>query len=292
MPPSPALPSELHLGTSSWSSADWVGPFYPAGTPPREFLSFYATRYDTVEIDSTWYRSPGPSLVDGWREATPPGFVFAAKVPKSITHEKALVGCGPELAQFVKVMERLGPKLGPLLLQFEYVAKGKDPEEYRTGADFLARLGPFLEGLPGGHRFVVEVRNEAWVGPRLLELLRRHGVALALTDYFTMPPVDRLVERLRTAGGHPAELAYVRFLGHHREMDRQVAAAVGAGTRQREWDSLLVDRTREMERWVPALRDLLARHFPVFAYFNNHYAGFAPGSLELFKLIWDRLGAG
>jgi uncharacterized protein YecE (DUF72 family) len=288
VPPAHPPPGHLRLGTSSWSSTDWVGPFYPPGTPPREFLSFYATRLDTVEIDSTWYRAPAARTVDGWRDATPGNFRFAAKVPKAITHDKALVDCGAELAGFVKVMERLGDKLGPLLLQFEYVAKGRDAEEYRTGSGFLARLEPFLATLPPGHRFVVEVRNEHWLGPRLLDLLRAHRVALALTAYFTMPPVERLLKRVAAAGGLPADFGYVRFLGHHSQMDRAVAAAVEAGTRRDEWGSLLVDRTGEMERWVPALRGLLGSHSPVFAYFNNHYAGYAPGSLDLFRTVWER----
>jgi uncharacterized protein YecE (DUF72 family) len=289
VPTAHPLPARPRLGTSSWSSADWVGPFYPPGTPPREFLSFYATRFDTVEIDSTWYRAPAARTVDGWRDATPEGFVFAAKVPRSITHDKALVDCGAEVAGFVKVMERLGGKLGPLLLQFEYVAKGRDAEEYRGGSKFLARLEPFLAALPSGHRFVVEVRNEHWLGPRLLEALRARGVALALTAYYTMPPVERTLERVAAAGGLPADFGYVRFLGHHHQMDGLVAAAVEAGTRRGEWSSLLVDRTGEMERWVPALRGLLGTHSPVFAYFNNHYAGYAPGSLELFRRLWERM---
>ncbi|MBI5838329.1 MAG: DUF72 domain-containing protein [Candidatus Eisenbacteria bacterium] len=287
LPPSPPL----RLGTSSWSSADWVGPFYPPGTPPREYLSFYATRYDTVEVDSTWYRVPRASMVDGWRDSTPGGFAFAAKVPRSITHEKALVDCAEDMAGFVKVMERLGEKLGPLLLQFEYVAKGKDPDEYRTGAGFLSRLEAFLPSLPSGHRFVVEVRNETWLGPRLLDMLRARNVSLALTAYFTMPAAGHWMKLVDQAGGPPGEIAYVRFLGHHRRMDEQVAAAVKAGTRATAWGSLLEDRSAEVEQWIPALRDLVSRRIPVFAYFNNHYAGYGPGSLELFRKLWERLKA-
>jgi uncharacterized protein YecE (DUF72 family) len=83
-----AIPN-LRLGTSSWSSEDWVGTFYPPGTPPADFLPEYAKHFDTVEVDSTFYRSPSRSMVKNWRERTPPGFVFAAKVPQVITHEKS-----------------------------------------------------------------------------------------------------------------------------------------------------------------------------------------------------------
>ena len=280
------LAPNLFLGTSSWSSADWVGPFYPKGTAPAGFLGHYSQHYRTVEIDSTFYHAPGPKLVDGWNAKTPDDFIFSAKVPKLITHERALVGCGEEMRHFVSVMDRLEGKLGALLLQFEYVAKGKDAEEYKTGNKFRARLEPFLEQLPADHSYVVEVRNEHWLGPKLLELLAKHKVALALTDYFTMPPVAVLLEKVEPLS---ASFLYVRFLGHHKQMDKLVKEAQERGERTSEWSEVAVDRTREMSAWVPALKDLVKRKLPSYAYFNNHYAGYAPGSIELFRKVW--LGA-
>ena len=275
------FPAHLRVGTSSWSSEDWVGPFYPVGTRPTDFLARYAERYDTVEIDSTWYHMPPAAVVDGWAAKTPEGFLFSAKVPKTITHDQGLVGCEQEMAEFVHRMDRLGDKLGPLLLQFEYVAKGKNAEEYRSGADFLARLAPFLGALPTGHRFVVEVRNEQWLRPELTDLLRQHGVALALTSYYTMPPVDRLLEKFDPAA---AGFVYVRFLGHHRQMDATVKRLVAEGRRSSEWGELAVDREAELRRWVPVLSGL--GKLPKYVYFNNHYAGHAPGSIKLFESLW------
>jgi len=80
------LPKNLHIGTSSFSEEDWVGPFYPEKTQPRDFLKYYATRYDTVEIDATYYAIPSEHTVDGWNQKTPDGFLFAAKFPRSIVH--------------------------------------------------------------------------------------------------------------------------------------------------------------------------------------------------------------
>ena len=134
----------LRIGTSSFSAEGWVGPFYPGGTQSRDFLSYYATRFDTVEIDSTFYRTPSVSTVKGWNAKTPPGFVFAAKVPQVITHEKVLVDCDAEFRQFVEVMDNLGDKLGPLLLQFGFF----NSSVFRGVDDFLARLRPFLKKLP------------------------------------------------------------------------------------------------------------------------------------------------
>lgn len=267
------IPAGLHVGTSSWSTDDWRGVFYSESAKPGDYITEYARKLATVEIDATFYRIPTEAMVDGWREKTPDGFLFSAKIPQSITHEKYLEDCQEEFGLFLRRMERLGPKLGPLVFQFPYFAKGKDPDEYVTGADFRRRLGAFLETLPKEHRFVVEVRNDRWIDEALCDLLRGHGVALALVEYYTMPSIGRLLERLDpiTAG-----FAYIRFLGDHRKMDALVAG------RPKPWGSLAVDRTKETDGWVPAVRNFLDRKLDVFAYFNNHFAGFAPGSVKIF----------
>src|SRR5277367_3088890 len=111
---------KIHLGTSAFTAAGWEGAFYPAGMKPAEYLTYYATKFDTVEVDSTFYRTPAASTVTGWNRKTPEGFIFAAKVPQEITHEKVLLDCDEELKEFVRVMELLGDKLGPMLFQFPY----------------------------------------------------------------------------------------------------------------------------------------------------------------------------
>src|SRR5258705_11356729 len=95
--------------------------------PPSDSLRHYAARFDTVEVDATFYRIPSERMVDAWRERTPPGFLFTAKVPQVITHEKLLQGCAAEMEKFLKVMGRLGPKLGPLLFQFRHFRKSEFP---------------------------------------------------------------------------------------------------------------------------------------------------------------------
>ena len=95
------LHPNLHLGTSSWSSKDWEGVFYPPGTAPGDYLAHYATRYQTVEVDATFYRTPSIPMVRKWREVLPEAFLLAAKVPQVITHEKTLADCGEELHGFL-----------------------------------------------------------------------------------------------------------------------------------------------------------------------------------------------
>src|ERR1700692_4470808 len=143
--------SDLHLGTSAFTAAGWPGAFYPKGLPEREYLTYYASKFDTVEVDSTFYRTPALTTVKGWYSKTPPGFVFAAKIPQTITHEKVLVDCDAEFSGFLKVMDALGEKLGPLLFQFGYFNK-----KAFVGVNVLLdRLRPFLKKLTKGHRFCV-----------------------------------------------------------------------------------------------------------------------------------------
>lgn len=281
------LPPGVRLGTSSFSTADWTGLVYPPGTRPADYLVHYARLFPTVEIDATFYALPSRPTVAGWAAKTPPEFTFSLKVPRAITHERGLVDCGEEWRRFLAALEPLGPKRGPLLFQFPYVAKKADPGEYETGDGFRTRLAAFLPQLPAEARAVVEVRNAKWLAPPLLDLLRERGVALALTAYFTMPGVAEL-----RRGPDPltGPFVYVRFLGDHRRMDALVAQARRERGKRREWDELLVDKQAELRGWVAALRAWAARGLDIYAYVNNHYAGCAPLTAAQIAALWRAEG--
>ncbi len=244
----------------------------------------YSHLLPTVEIDATWHRMPNQAMVDAWKSRTPAGFIFSAKVPKTISHDKYLQDCESDLTEFVSVMSRLEEKLGPLVFQFPYVARGKDPQEYETGADFRARLKSFLGLLPRGFKWGVEIRNSRWVRPELLDLLRSHQISLVFIDYYTMDPLPKLARRREV---FTAPFVYVRFLGNHKEMDETVKKAREVGTRKSDWESLIQDRTEQMRQWIPPIRSLVAGQIPTYVYFNNHYAGYAPGSVELFSRLYN-----
>lgn len=264
-----ALPEWLRIGTSSWSAPSWQGVFYPAGMEPVDYITHYAREFDTVEIDATFYRIPSARMVDGWRERTPERFTFAAKMPQVITHEKFLEDCDQETGAFIKVMERLGDRLGPLLLQFRYFRKAEFPD-----ADpFIDRLERYLPKLPAGRKFVVEVRNKHFVVPRLLDLLHRHGVALALIDH---PWFYRIDELMRRPGILTADFVYIRWLGDRHGIERKT----------KTWDKLIVDRASAIDSWIGAIRTMNERAGGVYGYFNNHYAGYAVGSIRLFRETW------
>jgi uncharacterized protein YecE (DUF72 family) len=255
--------SPIYLGTSAFTAAGWPGNFYPAGMKPADYLSHYATKFDTVEVDSTFYRSPSLTTVQGWDKKTPKGFVFAAKVPQIVTHEKVLVDCDDDLNQFLKVMDTLGGKLGPLLFQFGYFNKKAFPGVN----DFLARLVPFLKKLPKDHKFAVEIRNKNWLVPQFVEALRERGVALALIDQSWMPRPAQWFEKFNPI---ISDFTYVRWLGDRKEIEKQTKV----------WDKIIVDRSSKLKEWADILGKIKV---PIYAYANNHYAGYGPATVEMFR---------
>jgi uncharacterized protein YecE (DUF72 family) len=238
----------IRLGTSAFTAAGWEGSFYPQGMKPADYLSYYAKHFNSVELDNTFYRAPSKAVVEGWARKTPDSFVFAAKVPQVITHEKVLVDCDADFQQFVETMDALGNKLGPLLFQFGYFNKNAF-----TGVnDFLARLRPFLKKLPADHKFAVEIRNKNWLVPQFADALRERGVALALIDQSWMPRPAQWFEKLDP-----------------------ITAKV--------WDKVIVDRRAELSEWADILGKVRKRKIQIFAYANNHYAGHGPATVEMFR---------
>ena len=279
------MPSRLRYGTSSWSEKSWLGVFYPEGMPPAEWLAHYATVFDTVEADVTYYRVPDRKLVDGWAQRTPDGFCIAAKFPRSIVHggdaatpdgAKVLVDAhvGEDTRRFLDAMGRLGAKCGPLVLQFPYFNKGA----FTSARPFLERLDAFLGALPPTFRYAVEVRNKAWLGEELLTLLRRHRAALVLVDLLYMPHPADLASTLDLV---TTDFVYARLIG-----DRE---AVDAKTDR--FDRSVIDQSARLDRWAVLLRDLLARVQMGFAYANNHYAGHGPASIRDLVARYEALRA-
>jgi uncharacterized protein YecE (DUF72 family) len=268
----PEWMKRMRIGTSAFTAAGWEGTFYPAGMKPRDFLTYYATKFSAVEIDSTYYRTPAASTVNGWFEKTPRDFLFAAKVPQVVTHEKVLLDCDSEFEEFGDRMDLLDDKLGPLLLQFPYFNRSA----FRTGREFLERLDRFLE--KHGHttlRYAVEIRNKNWLTQEFAEVLKSHKVALAMIDQSWMPRPLEWLERLDPI---TAEFTYIRWLG-----DRK-----GIEERTKTWDKTIVDRTAELETWVTVLQKFVARNIKIFAWANNHYAGHAPATVKLFWDLWEK----
>jgi uncharacterized protein YecE (DUF72 family) len=266
-----SLPGIL-LGTSAFTANGWQGSFYPPGMQSRDFLSYYATQFPTVEIDSTFYGCPSPNTVNNWAARTPEDFLFCVKVPQVITHDKALVDCDAEFEEFIKTMDILGPKLGPIVFQFPSFDRWKFPKQ----ESFLVVLAPFLKKLPGDHKFVVEIRNKNWLDDRFADVLREHNVALALTDTSFMPRPWELKQKFDLV---TADFAYVRWLGDRKQIEKQTTT----------WDKTVVDRTGDLKNWVDLLKEMVnnKKIRKLFAFANNHYAGHGPGTVKVFMDLWN-----
>ena len=241
----PPVHPRLHVGTSGWAYPDWVGPFYPAGTAPRDFLASYSQRFGAVEIDSTFYRIPTAKMVDAWNAATPEDFRFTPKVSQIITHEKRLEDCAVELVMFLDVARRLGAKLGPLVFQFD--------AGFRV--DSLPVLGAFLEGLPKDIRYAVEIRHRSWLCDEFYQLLERHKVALVLADLYYMPKLDKVT----------TTFTYIRLLGKRGDIPD-------------DFSQVRLDRERELRLWAGRIRTYLERGLEVFVFANNRFQGHGPAT--------------
>lgn len=236
----------FYLGTQGWSYRDWAGPFYPPDARPRDYLAMYAAAFDAVEVDSTFYATPRSSLVDLWDSQTPSAFQFAAKTPRSITHDRHLIDVNEDMAEFLRVITRLGEKLGAVLIQM--------PPDFSF--DELPALDAFLATLPDEVRFAVELRHRSWIRDESFDLLRDHGAAFTIVDLHYMPRIVELT----------ADFAYVRWLGDRRQIQRM--------------HTTQIDRRGELDQWAERLEDLSSRAQRIYGFSNNHYSGHSPSDIS------------
>jgi uncharacterized protein YecE (DUF72 family) len=226
----------VHVGCSGWNYKDWRGTVYPKGCPPSRWLAHYATLFDTVEVNSTFYRLASRDAVRQWVEQTPEHFVFALKASRYLTHMKRLTDLDRGVERYYERIEPLvgTPKLGPIVWQL--------PENFHRDDE---RLAYALEHLPPG-RHCFELRHRSWFVPEVYALLRDAGVALAIGDH---PQRPWIAHELTT------DWTLVRFHYGHR------------GRRGNYSET-------ELEEWADRIRGW-RRRVEVFAYFNNDWEGFA-----------------
>jgi uncharacterized protein YecE (DUF72 family) len=162
---------EARVGCSGWVYPDWRGLVYPSELPQRAWFGHYATRFDTVEINNTFYRLPTAEAVRGWADQAPPGFTYALKVGQFGSHRKKLLDAASWLPRHLERVELLGPHLGPNLVQL--------PPRWKRNAD---RLDEMLSVAPATIRWAVEVRDASWLHDEVFDVLSRHRAALCLHD--------------------------------------------------------------------------------------------------------------
>ncbi len=240
--------NKFHIGTSGWSYKDWVGPFYPEGTKQADYLSYFSKKFTTVEIDSTFYGTPRLTTVEKWAAITPDHFLFSPKVPQEITHKKRLLDCGREWNNYIERMNILGPKLGPIVLQFDYKF---------TFKDHFSNLENFLDNFAGQTRLCVEIRHKSWINENFYDLLNHHNVALVLNDLYYMPRLTKTT----------ADFTYIRFLGNRKLVPD-------------DFSHRRIDRAKDLDWWHEWIEKFLTEGLEVFAYSNNRYEGHAPATIK------------
>jgi uncharacterized protein YecE (DUF72 family) len=161
----------LYTGTSGYSFKEWVGPFYPPGTPAKEYLAFYSSKLASVEINHTFRRFPTQAITTSWASMTPESFRISVKMHQSVTHVARLKSVGDSVADFMRALESLGPRLGVVLFQL--------PPYFPANVE---RLKDFLGELPPGKMYALEFRHPSWEDPVVTDLLRDAGVALCAAE--------------------------------------------------------------------------------------------------------------
>jgi uncharacterized protein YecE (DUF72 family) len=236
----------VYIGTSGFHYKHWVGTFYPPKTAASKMLAYYDERFDTVELNNTFYRLPKESALINWRESTPLNFLFAAKGSRFITHMKKLKDPEQSIARYFDAIDILEEKLGPILFQL--------PPNWEVDA---ARFEDFLKALPKHHRYAFEFRNQTWDVPVIYDLLAQHRAGYCIFDLagFQSPlhvSTDLVYVRLHGPGG--------KYQGSYSD------DALGTwATRIRQW------RTEERS---------------VYIYFDNDDSGYAAfNALRLKELL-------
>jgi uncharacterized protein YecE (DUF72 family) len=244
--------ANLLFGTSGWSYKEWVGPVYPSNT--RKF-SYYTQFFQTAEINSTFYAYPKQSVIYGLNRVSPLSFVFSAKLPRIITHQKRLdlqQKVENYLFRFLDLLQPLyaSGKLGCLLIQL--------PPSFRYPQD-QKNLAAFLEILPQSYDFAVEFRDLSWIRDDTWRLLTKYEVAYCIVDEPLLPPDVQVT----------TDFAYFRWHGHG----------------SRLWYDYHYSQP-ELQAWVPRIKDTRDRVSKIYGYFNNHFHGYAvENCVEILEML-------
>ncbi len=225
----------VHIGTSGWHYKHWRGPFYPEGLPFHKFLAFYVDRFQTVEINNTFYRLPQPKALAAWQQTVPPDFIFAVKASRFITHQKKLNDPESSTIKFFETVETLGKNLGPVLFQL--------PPRWRCNPERLRR---FLEAVPKSHAYAFEFREPGWFDDQVYKILEEHEAAFCIYEL-----AGRISPKVVTS-----KLVYIRLHGPDGPYQGQYS------------DEALGGWSRAISAWRKEGRD-------VYCYFDNDQAGYA-----------------
>jgi uncharacterized protein YecE (DUF72 family) len=274
------------VGTSGYSFADWVGPFYPPGMKSGDFLEFYARHFDCVEVNATYYRIPPPRTLEQMERKTPAGFRFIVKLHQSMTHERSLEP--PLVRDFLAALEPLksAGKYHGLLAQF--------PWAFRRDAASKAHLERLRAALPGEPLWV-EFRHDSWMHPRLASWLGERELGYCAVDEPALPGLVPPVTHVTNGVG------YVRFHGRNAKhwwgSGARATAAVAPGAapepQRGSREQLRYDydySERELSDWIARVQALAQQAKQTYLFFNNCHAGQAARNAKLMEELLRRAG--
>jgi uncharacterized protein YecE (DUF72 family) len=238
---------DVRIGCSGWQYSSWRGRFYPAELPASQWLAFYAARFDTLEINSTFYRLPEADTFLAWKRGLPAGFIAAIKASRFLTHLKRLKDPEGPVERLFTRANSLGARLGPVLYQL--------PANFVRTPENEARLERLLSVLPRGRRrHVIEFRDRSWYDKDVFAMTNRAGAAVCWHDM----PGSELFDS-------PGRLAYIRFHGTTRKYGGDYSRAV-------------------LAEWAGRIRRIAGSR-PVYAYFNNDIDGAAVRNAEMLRAL-------
>ncbi len=246
--------ARFYVGTSGWNYAGWRGSFYPSDLPTRKFLPYYAERFNSAEVNYSFYHLPRVSTYEKWHAETPKQFVFAVKLSRFITHVKRLHAVREAYDEFLKRALSLGEKLGPILLQF--------PPSFQASEENLARMREFLDYAAAGKtvRLAAEFRHKSCFDESMLSLLRAHQVALVIAHSSRYPVPEAAAT---------APFVYFRFHG-----PRELFASGYSD--------------QELGEWAVHMKAFLRGGRDVYAYFNNDALGDAVPNAETLRTLVEK----
>jgi uncharacterized protein YecE (DUF72 family) len=252
----------VRIGTAGYSYQDWKGVFYPADMKESDFLRFYSGRFSCVEIDSTYYSIPGPSMFEAIAKKVPEGFRFTVKVPGSFTHQRekfqeALIPFRKSIQPIVE-----NGMLGCLVAQFPYSFRSS-----REGLEHIVKIREGME-LP----LVVEFRHVSWQKEDVYEFLHDYDIGYVNVD------LPRIYGLPTPSGVVTADVAYVRFHG-------RVDAKTWWEPEEAKLRYAYLYNEDELKEWVPHIRSIEGRSRNLYLVFNNHYRGFATQNAAMMTQI-------
>jgi len=270
----------LRIGTCSWKYPSWAGLVY-SRADGIDYLSEYARRFDTVEIDQWFWAMPELETVAHYATVTPSDFRFTVKLPNTLTlthfykrKTEASLRPNPEFLSvtlFKEVLSRLEPmreKIGLLMLQFEYLNK----EKMSSQTAFLDRLGDFISAVPRTLPLAIEPRNPHWIDQRYFEFLSANGLSHVFLQGYYMPPV---FETWKKYGSLVRDSVAVRLHGPDREgIERQTGE---------NWDKIVAPKDEDLAKVVDMIKDMRDHGLTVYLNVNNHFEGSAPITIDRLK---------